>query len=149
MTIGELSRGQIGENMVMAAMNQVLEGFLGMSVMGMKTHTYLYDFLDRLNIELTHRNTMDHETGRLQHVGHDHISTWLEEDTLVVNFVAPKIIEMKPWSPDDQVTRGKNAGEKAKQAIQQLNIDFHTFIEVFPDISQARMNKIRLVVGKR
>ena len=145
----ENRRGQIGENKVMAAMNQVLEGFLGMSVMSMKTHTYLYGFLDRLNIELSHRNTMDHETGRLEHVGHDHISTWLEEDTLVVNFVVPKVIEMKPWSPDDQVTRGKAAGEKAKQAIQQLNIDLRTFIEVFPDISQAKMKKIRWVIGER
>lgn len=145
----ENRNGQIGENKVMAAMNYVMEGFLGMSVMGMRTHTYLYEFLDRLNIELTHRNTMNHETGRLEHVGHDHISTWLEKDTLVVNFVAPKFTEMKPWSRDDQATRGKAAGEKAKQAIQQLNIDLRTFIEVFPDISQAQMEKIRLVVGKR
>ena len=34
-------RGQIGENKTMTAVNQVLENFLGMSVMGMKTHNIL------------------------------------------------------------------------------------------------------------
>lgn len=142
----ENRRGQIGENQVMAAMNQLMEEFLGMSVMGMKTHTFLYNFVERLNIKLTHRNTMNRENGRMEHVGHDHISTWLEEDMLVVNFVVPSVLEQIPWSTNDQVTKGQAAAEKAKLAIEQLKKDHLTFIEMFPDISTEKRRKIRLII---
>ena len=49
-------RGQIGENRTAAAMANVLESFMGISVMGMKTHTFLAKFLESLDIQLTYCN---------------------------------------------------------------------------------------------
>ena len=83
----------MGENKVAMAMNQVMEEFGGMSVVGMKTHSYLYDFLERLNIKLTYsvsKNAKTKKVEELDEVEHDHISTWLEEDALVVNLVQCK-----------------------------------------------------------
>ena len=58
-------RGQLGENITAAAVNQVLEAYQGMSVMGMRTHTYLSDLLEKLNINLTFRNENNPTTGRV------------------------------------------------------------------------------------
>ena len=86
---------------------------------------------------------MNHENGKMEHVGHDHISTWLEEDMLVVNFVVPSIMEQRPWSKNDQATKGQAAAEKAELATEQLKRDLLTFIEMFPDISTEKRKRIR------
>ena len=140
-------RGQIGENKTVAAVNQALEGFLGMSVMGMKTHTYLRTFLDKLNIQLTYHNTMDPVTGRVkktEEVEHDHISTWLKEDEITVTMIESKTREVKPWaSAADQAEIAQAAIKHAINALNQLQKDFVTFKEIFPDISKTMMEKIR------
>jgi hypothetical protein len=134
-------RGQIGENKTVAAVNQALEGFLGMSVMGMKTHTYLRTFLDKLNIQLTYHNTMDPVTGRVkktEEVEHDHISTWLKEDEITVTMIESKTREVKPWaSAADQAEIAQAAIKHAINALNQLQKDFITFKEIFPDISKT------------
>ena len=43
-------QGQLGENITAAAVNQELEAYQGMSVMGLRTHTYLCYFLEKLNL---------------------------------------------------------------------------------------------------
>ena len=95
-------RGQLGENKTAAAVNQVLEDYQGMSVMGLKTHTHLYNILEKLNIQLTHINTKNPVTGKIlttNEVEHDNISSWLEEDALVLNMIQVKMTETKPWAP--------------------------------------------------
>ena len=60
-------RGQIGENKTVAAVNQALGEFLGW---GMKTHSYVYTFLENMKIKLTYHNTKE----KTNEVEHDHIS---------------------------------------------------------------------------
>ena len=139
-------KGEVGENKVALALNQLMEDFSGMSVMGMKTHTYLYDFLDKLDIELTHRMTKDHITKKVKELGeveHDHISTWMEENELVVNLVQCKTMEVKPWNPPNKTRIGQMAFEHGKHGLLQLNKDFLTFKELLPDILEDQMRKIR------
>ena len=83
-------------------MNEAMAEFIGMSVMGMKTHSFLYKILDKLNIKLTYNHPRDPVTGKMlknNEVEHDQVSTWLEEEELVVNFVQCKTMEVKPWTP--------------------------------------------------
>ena len=140
-------RGQIGENKTMTAVNQVLENFLGMSVMGMKTHTYLASFLENMNIKLSHCNTVDPVSKKVlktNEVEHDQISTWLEEDTLVVTMIESKTREIKPWAQNETKTRKTQAAIKhAEDALKQLHKDFITWKEIFPDIKETMMAKIR------
>ena len=139
-------RGEVGENKVALAMNQVMEEFGGMSVVGMKTHSYLYDFLERLNIKLTYsvsKNAKTKKVEELDEVEHDHISTWLEEDALVVNLVQCKTMEVKPWAPPDQARRGEAALEHAKHGLLQILKDTLTFKELLPDVLMTNMKKIR------
>ena len=139
-------RGLLGENRTVTAMNHVLGGFQGMSVMGMKTHTYLYDFLKKLGIQLTYHNTQDPNTGRfrkINEVEHDHLATWLEEEHLVINFIQSKTAEIKPWDPPDKERRGQAALEHAKHGLLQIAKDVCTFKELFPDVLESTMNKIR------
>ena len=139
-------RGQLGENKTAAAVNQAMEGYLGMSVMGMKTHTFLQEFLENINIQLTFCNTMNPVTGKIQktnEVEHDNISTWLEEDTLVVNMIESKTTEIKPWLPDDQEKQMLAGIKHANHALLQVEKDFITFKDLFPDLLTTDLKKIR------
>ena len=140
-------RGQLGENRTAAAVNQVLEDYQGMSVMGMKTHTHLHNILEKLNIQLTHINTKNHVTGKIvttNEVEHDNISSWLEEDTLVLNMIQVKTTEAKPWAPAvSQARREQAAVNHAKQGLLQVEKDFHTFKELFPELLMSSMIMIR------
>ena len=140
-------RGQIGENKTMAALAQVLENFGGISVMGMKTHTYLNDFLEKINIKLTYRNEYDPVTKKVKktnEVEHDNISTWIEEDTLVVSMIESKTMEIKP-SKRKHASKTKAAVKHAKDALKQVLKDMKTFKEIFPDIPELLMRKIRYI----
>ena len=145
-------RGQLGENKTAAAVNQVLEDYQGMSVVGLKTHTHLYDILDKLNIQLTHSNTRNPVTGKIvttNEVEHDNISSWLEEDALVLNMIQVKTTETKPWAPAlSQARREKAAVNHVKQGLLQIEKDFRTFHELFPDFLESAMKMIRLYSKK-
>ena len=139
-------RGQLGENKVALAMTQALDDFMGMSVSGIKTFTHLREFLDKLDIELTHKNTMNPNTGRTQKTAEvelDNISTWLEEDLLVMTIVESKTSELKPWTSVDPTRRDQAATRHAKDALRQLVKCLKTFKETFPDILEMSMRKIR------
>jgi hypothetical protein len=86
--------------------------------MGMKTHTYLYHFLENMKIKLTYHNTLK----KSNEVEHDHISAWLEQDTLVITMIESKTREIKPWLPvDDQ------AGKAARMhSINSKRISQHS-----------------------
>jgi hypothetical protein len=130
-------RGTIGENKVAAAINQALEDHQGMSVMGIKTDTFLSEFLFKLHLKLTHCNTRNPTTGRItktNEVEHDNVSTWLEEDTLVFNMIEIKATELRPWAPPDQARRARAAVEHVKAALLQIIRNMLTFKELFPDI---------------
>jgi hypothetical protein len=138
-------KGQLGENKVAAAISEALAEFRGMSVMGLKTHTFLSTFLDRLGLRLTYCNTRDPGTGRIKtnEVEHDHVSTWLEEDALVVNMLEIKTTEVRPWAPVDQARKAQAAVVHVKAALLQIVKDMLTFKELFPDILEDDMKKIR------
>ena len=141
-------RGQLGENKTAAAVNQALEGYVGMSVMGMKTFTYLEEFLEKLNIQLTYCNARNPVTGKIQktkEVEHDNISTWLEQDTLVVNMIESKTTEIKPWLPDDKGRQIQAAIKHANHALLQVEKDFITFKELFPDLLLFDLKNIRCI----
>ena len=132
-------RGGIGENKVALAMNQALDDFMGMSVSGLKTFTHLWQFLDKLNIDLTNKNTKQ----KTAEVELDNVSTWLEEDTLVMTVVESKTSELKPWTPVDPTRRDQAATRHAKDALRQLVKCVKTAKEMFPDILETTMRKIR------
>ena len=140
-------RGQLGENRTAAAVNQVLEDYQGMSVMGLKTHTHLNNILEKLSIQLTHKNTKNPVTGKIlttNEVEHDNISSWLEEEALVLNMIQVKTTEAKPWAPAlSQATKEQAAVNHVKQGLMQVDRDFRTFRELFPDISESAMKMIR------
>ena len=143
-------RGQLGENRTAAAVNQVFEAYQGMSVMGVKTHTYLYDFLEKLNINLSFRNKRNPTTGKVttNEVEQDNISTFIEQNKLVVNFIESKTTEYKPWAPTlSQARRRQAAVKHAKEGMLQLIKDVKTFKEMFPDLSEADMKTIRLCIA--
>ena len=82
-------------------------------------------------------------------VEHDNISTWLEQDMLVINMIEVKTTEVKPWaSTPDPGRRAQAAVKHATDGFQQLVKDFKTFKELFPDISGPGWNKIRYVAKK-
>ena len=138
-------RGQIGENRTVAAMANILENFVGISVMGMKTHTFLGKFLQSLDIQLTYRNEYDPVTNRMtkaNEVEHDNVSTWIEEDTFVIAIVESKVMEIKP-SKSNFANETQAAVKHAKHALNQILKDFQTFKEICPDISEHLLNKIR------
>ena len=140
-------RGQLGENKTAAAVNQVLEAFQGMSVMGLKTHTHMYNILEKLNIKLTHTNTKNPVTGKIvttNEVEHDNISSWLEEEALVLNMIQVKTTEVKPWaSALSQARREQAAVSHVKKGLLQIDKDLRTFKEMFPEISESTMKMIR------
>ena len=74
---------------------------------------------------------------------HDHISTWVEEQELVVNLVQVKTMEVKPWNPPDQKRVGEAAFEHAKHGLLQILKDTLTFKEMLPDILVTQMRMIR------
>lgn len=141
-------RGQVSENKVALAMNQALQEFGGMSVSGLKTHTHLCDIFDKLKIDLTHKNTKNPKTGKIQttsEVELDNISTWLEQDTLVVNIVETKTSELKPWKTVDPAKKLKDqvSTRLAKDAYKQIVKSVKTFKEMYPDVLNSSMIKIR------
>ena len=140
-------RGQLGENKTAAAVNQVLEDYQGMSVMGLKTHTHLYNILEKLNIQLAYINTKNSLTGKIlttNEVEHDNVSSWLEEDALVLNMIQVKTTEAKPWAPAlSQARRQQVAVSKVKESLLQIEKDFRTFKKLFPDMSASAMKMIR------
>ena len=140
-------RGQLGENRTAEAVNQVLEAYQGMSVMGLKTHTHLIDILEKLNIQLTHSNTKNPVTGKIlttNEVEHDNISLWLEKEALVLNMIQVKTTEAKPWAPAlSQARREQAAVNHVKQGLLQIDKDFRTFKELFPDVLESTMKMIR------
>ena len=139
-------RGGLGENKVALAMNQALDDFMGMSVSGLKTFTHLWEFLDKLNIDLTHKNTKNPITGKTlktAEVELDNVSTWLEEDTLVMTVVESKTSELKPWTPLDPTRRDQAATRHAKDALLQLVKCLRTVKDIFPDILETTMGKVR------
>jgi ketosteroid isomerase-like protein len=139
-------RGNVGENKTAARVNQVLEEFQGMSVSGMKTDSFLRHFLDKLNIKLTYHNTIDARTGRRiisNEVEHDLISTWLEQDMLVFNMIEVKTAEFRPWAPPDKGRQAQAIIRLAQKALRQIVKGMLTFKEVFPDILEQDIKKIR------
>ena len=99
--------------------------------------------LKKLNIHLTLAAEKDPKSGVMKEVEHDHISTWVEEDELVVNLVQVKTMEVKPWNPPDQKRVGEAAFEHAKHGLLQILKDAITFKELLPDILENQMRKIR------
>ena len=138
-------RGQLGENKTVAAIAQALENFMGISVSGMKTHTYLRQFLEDLNIKLTYRNEYDPATKKMtktNEVEHDNVSTWIEEGSLVIAVVQSKTMEIKP-SKSNFANQTQNGIKHAVDALKQVQKDFKTFQEMFPDIQESMLNRIR------
>jgi hypothetical protein len=139
-------KGQIGENRTASAVNEAIEKFMGMSVMGMKTYTFLNEFLERLNIQLTYFNVFNPSTGKrvtTDEVEHDFVATWLEEDKLVLNMIECKTAEVRPWAPADRAKRAQAAVTHVKAALMQIIKDLLTFKELFPDINEEDMTNIR------
>ena len=136
-------RGLLGENKVAAAINQALWQFEGMSVMGMKTYTFLVEILEKLNLKLTYQNSKKGKIKKVNEVEHDNISTWLEQDKLVVNIIEIKTTEVKPWAPGDQARKAEAAVTHVKAALLQIIKDMLTFKELFPDILEEDMKMIR------
>ena len=108
--------------------------------------TFLRGVLSKLGIQLTHKNTRDPVTGRLQktdEVEHDMITTWLEKDKLVVNMFETKTSECRPWALADQGKKTQAAVTHAKDALKQIVKGLVTFKELFPDVLEEDMKKIR------
>ena len=97
----------------------------------------MYKVLEKMNIQLTYQNTVN----KTNEVEHDLTATWLEQDTLVVTMIESKIKEYKPWA--DQIANAEAAIKHAKFALKQLHKDFLTFKEIFPDIPDTMIGKIR------
>ena len=128
-------RGKIGETMVLKAVDQLMDQFLGMTVM--KSHlTPSAELLKGLRLEMNGENP---QTGKKEH---GLIFTWLEEDVLVINMVQTKMLEEKPWRMENQET----ATEEVKYCLNQLLRDLKTFKELFPDFTDIDMKCIRWVV---
>ena len=137
-------RGQIGENKTMAAMNNAVKYFGGFSVLGMKTYSYLQQFLESLNINLTYRNTMNDAGNVLFHeVEHDGVLTWMEEEELVLNMIQSKTNQLQYLDVASQEERRQAAVKHGVEALKQVAKDFLTFKEIFLDISINLMKKIR------
>ena len=137
-------RGQIGENKTMAAMNNAVRNFGGISVLGMKTFSYLQQFLESLNINLTYKNTTN-EAGQVvfHEVEHDGILTWMEEDLLVLNVIQSKTNQLRYLDEASQDERSQAAVKHGVEALKQVWKDFKTFKEIFFDFSSEELHKIR------
>ena len=138
-------RGSKAEHRITAAINQVLERFAGMTIMGIKTHTYLREFLDLMNIKLTHQNTINPVTGQRIKTGEveiDILSTWLEQDALVFTLIESKTGDVKPWAAGVRGA-GKAAVKHAVEGLKQCKKDFLTVKEIFPDVSEEDWSNIR------
>ena len=81
-------------------------------------------------------------------VEQDNVSTFMEQNKLVVNIIESKTTEFKPWAPTpNQARRSQAAVKHAKDGMLQLVKDVKTFKEMFPDIPEADMNKIRYQIA--
>ena len=126
-------------------MAYVLNHFLGIGITGMKTHTFLAKFLQSLNIQLTYRNEYNPVTKKMtkaNEVEHDNVSTWIEEDSFVLAVVQSKTMEIKP-SKSNLANETQAAVKHAIMALNQVLKDFKTFKEMFPDITNSQLNKIK------
>ena len=137
-------RGQIGENKAMAAMNNAVRNFGGISVLGMKTFSYLQQFLESLNINLTYKNTTN-EAGQVvfHEVEHDGILTWMEEDAVVLNVIQSKTNQLRYLDEASQDERTQAAVKHGVEALKQVWKDFKIFKEIFLDFSSEELHKIR------
>lgn len=143
-------RGQIGENKTAAAMAHVLDPFLGIGITGMKTHTFLAKFLQSLNIQLTYRNEYDPVTKKMtkaNEVEHDNVSTWIDNDSFVLAVVQSIVMEIKP-SKSNLANETQAAVKHATMALNQVLKDLITFKEMFPDISESMLKKIRYKISR-
>ena len=127
--------GKIGEVNLSKAVNQLMNQFLGMTVM--KSHlTPSAELLNELNLEKEGENSADSQTGKKEH---GLIFTWLEEDVLVINMVQTRMLEEKPWRMENQET----ATEEVKCCLNQLLRDLKAFKKLFPDFTDIDMKSIR------
>lgn len=134
-------RGKIGENMVSMAVNLLMDQFLGMTVVGLKSHSdLLAELLNGLNLEMGGENSADSQTGKKEQ---GLIFTWLEEDALVINMVRTTMLEEKPWRLENQEKKQQAAAEEIQGCLNQLLRDLKTFKELFPDITDIDMKNIR------
>ena len=138
----------IKENRTATAVSQALEEFLGMTVTNSKISQ---GFLEQLGIhldpEMTHQDTTDPVTGeRLKtdegEIGH--ISSWVDQDKLVINIIEVKTSDVKPWAPEkDQKRRAEAAVCQAMDGLEQIVKDVKTFKMMFPDIAANDWEKLR------
>ena len=96
--------------------------------MGMRTHIYLCDFLENLNINLTFRDENNPSTGRVvktNKVEQENISNFMKQNKLVVNIIESKKTECKPRAPTlSQARRSQAAVKHARYGMIQLIMDF-------------------------
>ena len=141
----------IKENRTATAVSQALEEFLGMTVTNSKISKVMTGFLEQLGIyldpEMTHQDTTDPVTGeRLRtDIGETgHISTWMDQDKLVINFIEVKTSDVKPWAPENDQQRRAEAGlSQAMDGMEQIVKDVQTFKMMFPDIAHNNWKKLR------
>ena len=138
----------IKENRTAAAVSQALEEFQGMTVINSKASK---GFLEQLGIhldpEMTNQDTTDPVTGerlRTDEGEIGHISTWVDQDKLVINIIEVKTSDVKPWAPEkDQKKRAEAAVCQAMDGLEQIVKDFKTFKMMFPDIAANDWEKLR------
>ena len=141
----------IKENRTAAAVSQALEEFQGMTVSNSKISKVLSWFLELLGIdvdpEMTHKDTTDPVTGerlRTDEGEIGHISTWVDQDKLVINIMEVKTSDVKPWAPEKDQKRKAEVGlSQAMDGLEQIVKDFKTFKMMFPDIAANNWEKLR------
>ena len=70
-------------------------------------------------------------------VEQDNVSTFMEQNKLVVNIIESKTSEYKPWAPTlSQAGRSQAAVKHSKDGMTQLIKDFKIFKEIFPDFQR-------------
>ena len=131
-------RGKVGENIVSMAVNQLMVQFLGMTVVGLRSHPCpLAEILNGLNLEMGGENS---QAGKKER---GLIFTWLEEDVLVINMVQTTMLKQKPWRLEYQEKKQQTAADEVQGCLNQLLRDLKTFKELFPDITDIDMKSIR------
>ena len=141
----------IKENRTATAVSQALEEFLGMTVTNSKTSKVLAGFLEQLGIhldpEMTHQDTTDPVTGERLRTDEEeigHISTWVDQDKLVINIIEVKTSDVKPWALEKDQPRRAEAGlSQAMDGLEQIAKDVQTFKMMFPDIAHNNWEKLR------
>ena len=129
-------RGKVGENIVSMAVNQLMVQFLGMTVVGLRSHPSPLAKIG-LNLEMGGENS---QAGKKEQ---GLIFTWLEEDVLVINMVQTTMLKQKPWRLEYQEKKQQTAADEVQGCLNQLLRDLKTFKELFPDITDIDMKSIR------